>query len=173
MSLVNKMLKDLEARQSVSVDGRSVFEGLQPARPATATTPRSARLFIWVSAGIFIVAAVGVTSLRQGATVSLPALTQVPPPVSAVVVVDPAVTVPLPPAVAPARQAVTEPPLHKRRTDTAKPMPAPAPHPKAAGTARIAKTERPYSAEERAEEGYREALSLRTQGNVAAAERAL
>lgn len=171
MSLINKMLKDLEQRQSgAPTGGRAVFQDLQPvgerSRPAHGL--RNALLVL----GLGLLAGYGgwrYLTAPVATPVAAPMAHSVereaPPPASV-------------PAVAPEPAvAVTPPPPEPAAVPRAAKPDAPRPRaaPPAAVTApepvRIEKTERPYTPEETAEHAHRQALRFQVQGNPAGAER--
>lgn len=186
MSLINKMLKDIETRQGgAGTRPRPIFQDLKPARTAASQSKRGSLLLL------LLVAAVGAGGFyiwtRPPATASLPTPTAdvvTPAPVIAEVTPAPIDSV-LPSATPPAlKQPSTPTPKAKlpaAAERAAAPAVAPAARKPAAApeadspdsTARIEKVERPYTAEERADLAYREAAQLRSQGQSTEAEQRL
>lgn len=192
MSLINKMLKDLETRQgaaSPQPGGRQIFQDLLS---VNRDRQRVRGLVIGVLAAVALAVAgyYGVTHWDNRsiptATTTLPivASTPVSPAVDTVatltssapapVVMPPAtataVQPPKPLALAPAKSAAARAPVTKpasAKSKTAKTEAAPN------TGAQFERTERPYSPEELAENAYRDAAQLRAQGNPAEAERRL
>ena len=187
MSLVNKMLRDLDARQS---GGRTERPILQDLRPVT-TEKRRHRLAVVgvLTAGVAIVGSLAAWHFMHSQTA--PRLGQVvvslPPPVApaAVASAEPPVTANLPsPATIP---AVPEPHTDRKRTSVSATPPAAQRAPRAASSpppsraqrpvadspaaVRIEKTERPYTAEAAAEQSHQEAVRAQTRGNPVTAER--
>lgn len=190
MSLINKMLKDLETRQSGAVRvERPIFQDLHAARGERRPSRRASILvlalllggvvgiYAWDRWGRSAVPAVSNTVPAPSVAAPAPTETTLP---SAAQQVESAAVAPLP------KETVSAPsPAVAKKTDPdrsekpkpAQPRPAPQAKPPVAdakletGPARIEKTDRPYSAAELAESAYQEAARLRAQGNAAEAER--
>lgn len=190
MSLINKMLKDLESRQgaaSPQPGGRPIFQDLHA---VNRDRQRARSLVIGVLAAVGLAAAgyYGVTHWDNRSTptaaTTLPMVAATPvspavdtaatltstapapvvtPPATATVVPSPKPPAPAKPAAA--RPSATKPVSAKTKTVKAEAVPNAA--------AQFERTERPYSAEELAENAYRDAAQLRAQGNPAEAERRL
>jgi len=193
MSLINKMLKDLETRQSSGVRvERPIFQDLYAARSERHRSRRAPILALTLLlggiAGIYAWDRWGRSSVPIASS-AVPASTvaQAPAPMET--------TTPAPPAA----QVVSAPVSHGAAKETSapnssvvqkaepdrivKPKPAttrPVPPAKSqsvvvekseTGPVRIEKTDRPYSTAELAESAYQEAARLRAQGNAADAER--
>lgn len=177
MSLINKMLKDLESRQALeNRSDRPLFSDLHAAGARPRQLPWRTMLL-------------GVATLAVVAFFAWDRFLSVPP---APVAVQPRPLTPLapvaesvPPATvtaevpvpkpAPVKPAVTPKPapVHApAKAVTAEPKPAPKTN-NESGPARIEKTERPYTSQEIAERSIRDAERLRAQGNPAEAERQL
>lgn len=192
MSLINKMLKDLESRQgaaSPQPGGRPIFQDLHAVNH---DRRRVRSLMVGMLAVVALAAAgyYGVTywdnrsTPTAATTLPMVAATPVSPAVDtaatlassapAPVVTPPATATatatPSPKPPAPAKPAAVRPPATKPVAAKTKPTKAEA-VPNAA--AQFERTERPYSPEELAENAYREAAQLRAQGNPAEAERRL
>jgi len=193
MSLINKMLKDLEARQGGGLrhDARPIFHDLQP----VAVERRRRHLVIGVVVLVTAVAA-GVYALQR--SIDVPRVSALPPNISPPVPPPPAAepvvasaAAPSPaPAPAPTVTPAVIPPVAVAKPAAAKPAPAepkamtapkvrapekkaPLPVKEAAEPARIEKTERKPSPEELAENAYRDAARAHASGNPAEAERLL
>lgn len=183
MSLINKMLKDLETRQSSGVRvERPIFQDLHAAH---GERHRSRRVPILVLslllggiAGIYAWDRWGRSSAPVASNVT-PASIVAPAPIEATVLPE---SVPVAPAVPQESLSVAQKnePNRVEKPKAAKARPAPPAKPQAVtdakseagtGAARIEKTDRPYSAAELAESAYQEATRLRAQGNAADAER--
>lgn len=192
MSLINKMLKDLETRQGNGLrhDARPIFHDLQPV-----TMERRRRHLVIGVVVLVLAVAAGVLALQRSTDVpvvsALPAniTPPVPPPA-----VEPVVASAPAPNDAPPAPAVTPPaaaPLAVATPATPKPAPAvgprtvappkarapekktPAPVKEEAQPARIEKVERKPTPEELAEHAYRDAARAHANGNPAEAERLL
>lgn len=178
MSLINKMLKDLDSRQGAT-GGRPIFEGLQPGRRVLPGANRAVRLMALIGLILSVSALVwvffGINSTPVPAPVAQAPVT--PHPVKA----TPATLAPAPPVAAlqpapkiPARQVAAAPAAPRQATGNAgRETPVASPLPRAPAAGRMEKTDRPYTPEELVEEAYREAGSLRASGNGAGAERRL
>ncbi len=171
MSLINKMLKDLDSRQSTGGGQRPIFEGLQPGHRASPPARRKAWPLALVAVGIGAAAIAWMALGMPDAPAPVPVAA--PPPVPGPAVV----ATPTPPPAAPkpapamhARQSAAAPAAPRQAGNTARENPA-ASRPQ--GAMRIEKTDRPYTAEELADDAYREAVSLRANGNSTGAERRL
>lgn len=172
MSVINKMLKDLDARQTGTRVERPMFQDLQPVGEAHRGPLRTGLI-----AGV-------VVSVLAGAALAwlywprptAPGVTTAAVPVTPLVVQAPVTAAPVavePPPPAPAKPAAATPPAKPARTAPAKSAAAPAAAGKPEPPGKIEKTERPYSPEELAENAYREASRLHAAGNAAAAEQRL
>lgn len=185
MSLINKMLKDIEARQGGSgPNPRPIFQDLQPARATPAHSARGP--LVWVLLAVAVGGGGFFAWTRTPVTPSAP--TQVvtaPVPVMVEAVAAPVASEPSPvatPALEQPAAPATPPPAKAERSPEPKAAP---PARKTASVAksdsksepdsaaRIEKVERPYTPEERAEMAYREAVQLRSQGETTAAEQRL
>ena len=184
MSLINKMLKDLEARQGGARGDRPIFQDLHAVRPAS----RSLRSLAWMVLASVTIAIGGYAGWQYWATdraaaVAPPVVATAPAPetetvdAAAPVAAPPVAVPPAPvaavPAPAPARPARAEP---RKTVAASKPRAAPKPPVITAAdttTARIEKVDRPVTPQEQAANAYREALQLRGQGRGADAERLL
>lgn len=190
MSLINKMLKDLETRQSSGVRvERPIFQDLHAAHSERHRSRRvpilALTLLLGGMAGIYAWDRWG----RDSAPIALnavpaPTVTQAPVPIETTA--PPAAPVATAP-VAPKEEAVsvptsavarkTEPDrIEKPKTAKARPAAPAKPQPETDttsenGPARIEKTDRPYSAAELTESAYQEAARLRAQGSAVDAER--
>jgi hypothetical protein len=190
LSLINKMLKDLEARQGAASPqpaGRPIFQDLLS---VNRDRRRVGGLVIGVLAAVALAAAgyYGATHWGNRSTqttaTTLPMVVETPvsPAVDTVammstsapapVVIPPATVTAAPPPKppAPAKPAAARAPVTKpatAKTKTAKTEATPN------TGAQFERTERPYSAEELAENAYRDAAQLRAQGTPAEAERRL
>jgi MSHA biogenesis protein MshN len=190
VSLINKMLKDLETRQAATAPppgDRPIFQDLLPANH---DRRRVHGRVLGALVALLVIVAVyfGITHWsnlpRPTAGTSLPI--NVSTPVSPAVNAAPSVSesAPVPqttpsvsaaPAVAAkpsapvkpvaARAAVNKPISHETKSAKTEASPEAAAH--------IERTERPYTPEELAENAYRDAAHLRAQGNPAEAERRL
>jgi MSHA biogenesis protein MshN len=180
MSLINKMLKDLEARQGNNPgrNDRPIFQDLLPVREEQRQTHR----LLIPGVVVMILAAVGYSAWHH-----LGPNTEVPPTatLAAPVVLPAARPEPIQPIVSSAAPPVTsasssdpvgkvagsvEPkPAVKSRVAAKASSRAPA----ASGPVRIEKTEHRYTPEELAENAYREAVRLQAQNNPVEAERRL
>lgn len=199
MSLINKMLKDLEVRKDATgrVE-RPIFQDLHSAHSErrhgrgrwvvvlVLIVLGSAALYSWNRWG-------GDLSRHTSSPVPAVTLAQAPPAIP-----EPPAPAPIPvlPQVqesAPAAVVVTKPPTPAARStspgrdkvdrvgnERSKPASAAAVKSSAqekksaeAGPGRMEKTERPYTAEEQAENTYQEAARLKAQGNAFEAERQL
>lgn len=192
MSLINKMLKDLETRQSSAVRvERPIFQDLHAARGERSPSRRAsilalalllggvAGIYAWDRWGRRAGPAVS-TSAPAPTVAQAPASTETTLPTTAQQAQSAAVA-PLPKetvsAPRPTVAKKTDPDrIEKPKTAPARPVSQAKPQPVAdakfeTGTARIEKTDRPYSAVELAESAYQEAARLRAQGNAAEAER--
>lgn len=192
MSLINKMLKDLETRQSSGVRvERPIFQDLHAAHGERHRSRRAPLLALTLLlggiAGIYAWDRWGRSSIPIAANVA-PASTVAqtpapiepnPPPVAQVesapvAPVAPKQTMSAPkPSVVPKAAPVR---IEKPKTATTRPIPPTQSQPVAdaksgTGPARIEKTDRPYSPAELAESAYQEAMRLRAQGNTSDAER--
>jgi MSHA biogenesis protein MshN len=192
MSLINKMLKDLEARQGSGLrhDARPIFHDLQP----VAVERRRRHLVIGAVVLVAAVAA-GVYAWQRPTGVpvvsALPA-NPAPPTPSPAEPVAASAPVPSPtPVPAPAATPAVTPPVAVAKPTAVKPAAEPkaasapkarAPEKKAPAAAketappepaRIEKVERKPSSEELAEQTYRDAARAHTGGNPAEAERSL
>lgn len=197
MSLINKMLRDLESRQTSrsEVSRHSVYEDLRPARGRTGTPP--VRVAI-AGLAVAVLAVAGVYGWLKwnGSTPTPPA--PLPGPVAAVApaVATPvpaetplpaAVPVPPPPAPSVAKSVETKPrvttPEASKPTPAVKPPPAPvakaAPPAKPVTTVaaqknddagKMEKTVKPLAPGEQAEGHFREAAALVNQGRALEAE---
>mgnify|MGYP003500141449 CR=1 FL=1 len=198
VSLINKMLKDLETRQAgapARADARPIFHDLQPVSPARRRL-RSLLPALLVTAGLAGAATVGWNywshepSARDAAhppTAAAPGMPVAAPTaaVSAPLSTEPQVSVlasppaPKPPAVtakaaaaSPARPTSAKPaPVQKPRDD--RPRVASSAPDKPIAAASIEKTDRPYTPEELAENAYRDAARLVSENNAPEAERRL
>lgn len=191
MSLINKMLKDLETRQSSSVRvERPIFQDLHAAHSERHRNRRlpilALSLLLGGAAGIYAwdrwgrnptpIASTPAPSVAQAPTTI--ETTPPPPAVSvesapvAPVTTKETVSAPKPSVVQKAEpQRIEKPKAAKAQpATTTKPQPV-ADAKSETGPARIEKTDRPYSAAELAESAYQEATRLRAQGNAAEAER--
>ena len=193
MSLINKMLKDLEARQSSSVRvERPIFQDLHAAGGERHRSRRAPILALSLLLG-------GVTGIyawnHWGGSSSVPVASNVAPASSVAqapasveatsptaVQGDSTPVAPLAPketmsATKPSVMQKAEPDrIQKLKTAVIRSASPTKPQPVAdakseTGPARIEKTDRPYSAAELAESAYQEATRLRAQGNSADAER--
>ena len=196
MSLINKMLKDLEIRKDASGRvQRPIFQDLHSTH-----SERRAALGPWVVALVLMV--LGSAALyswnRWGDALSRPAAS--PAPAVTLAQAPPAIPEPPAPALvqesAPAPAVVLKPPkpatrptsprrdeagrVGNERSKPAKVSSAlavkpstPETNPAEAGAGRMEKTERPYTAEEQAEHAYQEAVRFKAQGNAVEAERQL
>jgi MSHA biogenesis protein MshN len=187
VSLINKMLKDLETRQAAASPlpgDRPIFQDLlsvnHDRRRVRGRVLGVLATLILIAAGYY-----GVTHLSYRSVptadnalpvVAAPTLSPVvdtpataisPPDIAPVVTPTPAST---PKPSAPAKPAASRPPVSKPASSEAKTAKAEAVQNSAA---HFERTERPYSPEELAENVYREAAQLRAQGNPAEAERRL
>jgi len=190
VSLINKMLKDLESRQGAASPhpgGRPIFQDLH----AVNRDRRRVRgLVIGVLAAVGLAAAgyYGVThwdnrSTPTAATIlPMVASTPVSPAVDTAATLTstpPAlvVTPPATPTVAPSPKPPAPAKPTAARPSATKPVPAKTKTAKTEvvpnAAAQFERTERPYSPEELAENAYRDAAQLRAQGNPAEAERRL
>lgn len=192
MSLINKMLKDLEARQSSGVRvERPIFQDLHAARGESHRSRRApiAALVLLIAgiAGIYGWDRWGrsapvATNVAPASTVAqAPTPIETTPPLPSA----PVGSVPLAPVASKVTVSVPKPSItqkvepariEKPKIAKARSTPPPKPQPVAdakseTGPARIEKTDRPYSAAELAESAYQEAARLRAQGNAADAER--
>ena len=195
MSLINKMLKDLETRQNSGVRvERPIFQDLHAAR---SERHRGRRAPI-VALGLLLVGVAGIyawnrwgNSPRPVVASYVPTQTVAQSPVaieaaSLPVTADAATPTPL--AVKETALAAKATNPKKEELDRLKPEPPKPAKPRpvspaksqpvtvaksetATGPARIEKTDRPYSVAELAENAYQEATRLRTQGDTAGAER--
>lgn len=196
MSLINKMLRDLEARQTGARTGRPIFQDLQP---VAAEQRRSRGMALAVVAAIALAGAAvwwilgnsrlispaptAATPVAVPAPVATPELPAAPTVAAPPVAVSPAPVVAAPAAVSKARPAPkvvspASPPRATRATETSRSRhpvseTAAAREPDNSGPARIEKTERPYTPEEIAEHAYQEARQARDQGNRVETERQL
>lgn len=194
MSLINKMLKDLETRQSGGVRvERPIFQDLHAARGERHRGWRPPVL----AAALLLAGVVGIYTWSQWekspapvASINAAALTvtaaeviePAAPPVTPVENPSPTLsaakesapalkpTSPSKEEVAPVQSEQSKP-VKPRAAPSAKPQPVAAPSETGNGAARIEKTDRPYSAAELAQSAYQEATRLRAQGNAAGAER--
>jgi MSHA biogenesis protein MshN len=192
MSLINKMLKDLEARQggALRADARPIFHDLQP------VVAERRRRHLVIGAVVLVLAiAVGVFAWQRstdvpgvGASPANITLPVSPPAAEPVVASAPAPTA-VPPVAVPAAAPPVAAPVAVAKPVAAKPAPdpeaaappktrapqkrSPAPVQEAAMPARIEKTERKPSPEELAEHAYRDAARAHANGNPAEAERLL
>lgn len=176
MSLINKMLKDLDSRQGAT-GGRPIFEGLQPGRRVLPGTNRAVRLLV-LTVLIFIVGGLawvflGINSAPVPVSVAKAPVT--PPPVEvAPAAVAPPVAASQPAPKIPARQAAVTPTAPRPASgNVVREAPVVTKLPREPAPGRMEKTDRPYTAEELAEDAYREAMSLRASGNGPGAERRL
>lgn len=177
MSVINKMLKDLDARQTGTRVERPMFQDLQPAGEAHRGSMRTTML---VGAAVCVLAGAAL-AWTYWPRPSAPGVTTTAVPVTPLVVqapvtVAPAAAEPQPavqPAPAAKPAAPTPPAVKPARTAPAKSAAAPAAAGKPEAPGKIEKTERPYSPEELAENAYREASRLHAAGNAAAAEQRL
>jgi len=183
MSLVNKMLKDLEARQDDARSGRPIFQDLHSAHRDRRRGPGGRLIFLvaallagggylaWQYWGVNTVAPVQTAALTVP-----PVATPAPEPATPAPVV-PEVTAPTPLASAEKPRARSDRQPLKNGPNSAKAGPVlrstSEPAQNASASARITKTDRPYTPEELAANAYREALLARSQGNPAEAERRL
>jgi MSHA biogenesis protein MshN len=206
MSLINKMLKDLEVRKDASgrVE-RPIFQDLHSAH-----SERRRGRGLWVVALVLLVLGSAAlyswnrwgSGLTQLATSPTPAviLAQAPPAIPESPTPVPTVVLPQVQESAPAPAIVTKPPkpaakptstgldkvdrVGNQQSKPAKASSTPAVKPTIpktksatesaeAGPGRMEKTERPYTAEELAENTYQEAARLKAQGNSVEAERQL
>jgi MSHA biogenesis protein MshN len=177
VSLINKMLKDLETRQAAASPlpgDRPIFQDLlavnHDRRRVRGRVLGALATLVLIAAGYY-----GVTHLsyRSAPTAdnTLPVVAATP--VSPAPDIAPAVTptpAPLPKPSTSAKPAASRPPVSKPAAAETKTAKAEAVQNTAA---HFERTERPYSPEELAENVYREAAQLRAQGNPAEAERRL
>lgn len=196
MSLINKMLKDLETRQGGGGRAdRPIFQDLHSSRSERHRGRRApvVALMLLLSgvAGIYSWNRWGDNKATVvSATVPMQTLAQTP-----VAIEQPSVTAPTPappvPAATKEPAPVTKPTsprmdkvdrVGNERSKSATKQASPATPPQAmvtaaaksetgTGPARIEKTDRPYSAAELAENAFQEAVRLRTQGDAVGAER--
>lgn len=189
MSLINKMLKDLETRQSSGVRAeRPIFQDLHAARSERHRSWRVPMLALTLLLG----GVAGIYAWDRWGHSSVPVASSISPPVSTVAQAPAPTQTTTPPPAAPvestpvAQVAPTPKPSVAQKAEpdriekpkTAKARPTPPAKPQAVagaksetGPVRIEKTDRPYSAAELAESAYQEAARLRAQGNAADAER--
>ena len=189
MSLINKMLKDLETRQSSGVRvERPIFQDLHAAR---SERHRGRRAPI-VALALLLVGIAGIYAWDRWGRSSVPVASNAAPVSTVVQAPIESSSPPVAPVeIAPVTSTpvlLTPKPLVAQKAEpdrvekpkTAKARPAPPAKPQAVtdaksetgtGPARIEKTDRPYSADELAESAYQEATRLRAQGNAADAER--
>lgn len=179
MSLINKMLKDLETRQGGGARAeRPIFQDLHSTHSAR---NRGYRAPV-VALVLLLAGVVGIYSWNRWrentATVvtgSAPVkLAQTPAAIE-----QPPVAAPTPESVPPVTAVAKAPavavkpkPARKQASPATRPQPVVTTVAKAGtGPARIEKTDRPYSSAELAENAYQEAARLRSQGDAAGAER--
>ena len=192
MSLINKMLKDLETRQSSGVRvERPIFQDLYAARSERHRSRRgpilALSLLLGGIAGIYAWDRWGRSSVPIASNV-VPASTvaqapahieTLPPPAAQVESAPVTLVAPKETMSAPSLSVVQKAEsdrIEKAKPATTRPVPPAKPQSVAdakseTGPTRIEKTDRPYSAAELAESAYQEAARLRAQGNVADAER--
>jgi MSHA biogenesis protein MshN len=188
VSLINKMLKDLETRQGGTAPqpgGRPVFQDLlsvnHDRRRVRGRVIGALLAVSLVAAGYYGATRWSNQSTPTAAT-ALPivAATPISPAVDAAApqassasapeVAPPVAAAPLPQPPAPAKPAAARPAVTKSTSTATKAAKVEA-VPDAG--AHFERTERPYSPEELAENAYRDAAQLRAQGNPAEAERRL
>jgi MSHA biogenesis protein MshN len=190
VSLINKMLKDLETRQAAAAPppgGRAIFQDLQPVNHDRRRVPGlviGTLLTVGlVAAGYFgvthwdsrsmptadnslpaVVATPASTAVDTTATLTSPVpAPAVSPPASATATLS--TTLPTPAKLAAAHPSATKPPATAIKAAKVEAPPNTGAH--------IERTEQPYTADELAENAYRDAAQLRAQGNPAEAERRL
>ena len=186
MSLINKMLKDLETRQGGGARaGRPLFQDLHSARGSRQSNYR----IPIVALVLLLVGVAGIYSWNRWrnntvTVVSAPTITVAQAPVAAEpVLLAPAVAEP-PPVAAPVITSAAKAPAPVAKPKPAKKQEAPVISAKpvvsaavesgtGTGPASIEKTAVPYSAEEMAEHSFQEASRLRKQGDGVGAERQL
>lgn len=191
MSLINKMLKDLETRQSSGVRvERPIFQDLHAAHGERHRSRRvpilALTLLVGGIAGIYVWDRWGRSPVPAASNLA-PASTvaQAPAPIEATPPAVALASAPVVPA-APKETALAPKPsiaqnaepdrIEKPKPAKARPAPPAKPQPvtdakSETGPVRIEKTDRPYSAAELAESAYQEAARLRAQGNGTDAER--
>ena len=193
MSLINKMLRDLDARQAPNVDRSALPEALQPLPPAGAPPWPRLVAFVLIGAAAFValqfmlpsgpqvktVAVAPVLPIPAPPPAALPLLPPEPPPLAAVV--PPPLDVPEPvqppPAAATPPKPKAEPPAKPRpeaRPPVARPAPLPVAPPAAAtpatapavDTTPAAIDKRPRTAQvhEAAEAEYRKGMAALRRG---------
>ncbi len=184
MSLINKMLKDLETRQGGGARAeRPIFQDLHSAHSARQHSRRAPV----VALVLLLVGVAGIYSWSRWRDSTIPVLSTTAPAMT--VAEGPAIVEPAPPAPPIVESSPPVPAAVKAPAPVAKPKPvkqleSPVAPPKpvataavksetGSGPARIEKTDRPYSPEELAESAYQEAARLRLQGDAAGAERQL
>ncbi len=190
MSLINKMLKDLEARQTGAAprtDARPIFHDLQPTggeRRVRSLAAGSLLVVVIAAGGFFAWQQYAQAPRTQLAGVATP--TAIPPAVETVPVVADSSATPVPAASSPApvvKPAAAKPEASKPAPAKTPAAPQPVAKPKAAtarapkaepeAEARIEKIERTPNPQELAENLYREAARVHAQGNPSEAERLL
>lgn len=184
MSLINKMLKDLETRQGGGARAeRPIFQDLHSttgARQPGRRAPVVALVLLlagiagiyswsrWRDNTIAVVSATDPAITVAEAPAAIESAPPAPPTAESAPPAPAAVKVPAP--------AATPKPVKKRESpaNQSKPVATAAVESEAgSGPARIEKTALPYSPEELAENAYQEATRLRKQGDAAGAERQL
>jgi len=193
MSLINKMLRDLESRQDGSDPRKpkAIYEDLQASRAVNNRTPHRVPMVAIALVGVAAVMGVAAWYLmnKPAGTAPEPAIAVTPPPVTpetpavaaAPVQTPQPASVARPPVVQP-RPAVrregpktvkpppTPPPVRRAKPVAAKPMMAAAP---VARPGQMEKVVRPLSTSELAESAHREAAVLLQQGRSGEAEQKL
>lgn len=181
MSLINKMLKDLETRQGGGARAeRPLFQDLHSAH----STRQHSRRAPVVALVLLLAGVAGIYSWSRWRENTIPVVSAPAPAIA--VAQAPAIVEPAPPIVesTPPAPAAVKAPVPVAKPKPVKKVESPAAPPKpvataavesetGSGPARIEKTARPYSPEELAENAYQEATRLRTQGDSAGAERQL
>jgi MSHA biogenesis protein MshN len=183
MSLVNKMLKDLEARQGDARTGRPIFQDLHSAHRDRRRGPgRLMFLIALLLAGGGYLAwqywgAALVAPNQTAALTVAPAAPPAPEPATPAPTAPEATATATSPATSGKPHAGSDSNPEKDAPDVVKAGPllrsTRESAPTVANSSRITKTDRPYTPEELVANAYREAQLARTQGNPAEAERRL
>lgn len=177
MSLINKMLKDLEARNNAS--GRVEPPIFQDLHAVSGGRPRRHGRTARVLA-VLTVAAIGYFVWDRFLSGPVPQPVSGPQPAVATTPLAPVPATPAPVAVSPPPPVAAHTPESRPHVERATVRAGDQSHEKKSaraksptgetGPARIEKTERPYSRDEIAEHAYQEALHAREQGDAAGAE---